>query len=127
MRESAAQASEPTRSAVSARSDVKRVLAEAAGIGGVGEEIAVGADGHGSDVHKGLAFGELVYVQNDLFRLGRIEGGVEIGIGSGAAAVDGILAALDGARAVEPVAETVRDALVGLLDVGEHLVVQLGL
>ena len=107
--------------------DVERVLAEAGGIGGVGEEVAVGTDGHGSDVHEGLALGERVYVEDDLLGLGRIEGGVEVGTGCGAAAMDGILAALDGARGVEPVAEAVGDALVGLLDVGEHLVVQLGL
>ena len=41
--------------------------------------------------------------------------------------MDGILEALDGAGGVEPVAEAVGDGLVGLLDVGEHLGVELGL
>ena len=107
--------------------DVEGVLAEAGGIGGVCEEVAVGADGHGSDVHEGLALGQRVYVEDDLLGLGWIEGGVEVGTGCGASAMDGILAALDRARGVEPVAEAVGNALVGLLNVGDHLVVQLGL
>ena len=60
MRESADQASEPTRSAVSGRSapdakvaDMEGVLTETGGVGGVGEEVAVGTDGHGTDVHEG--------------------------------------------------------------------------
>ena len=55
------------------------------------------------------------------------KGELRSGIGGGAAGVDGILEALDGAGGVEPVAEAVGDGLVGLLDVGEHLGVERGL
>lgn len=107
--------------------DVEGVLAEAGGVGGVGEEVAVGADREGAEGHEGVAFGELVDVEDDLFGLGGVEGGVEIWIGGGASAVDGVLAALEGACGVEPGAEAVGDGLVGLLDVGEHLGVELRL
>ena len=77
--------------------------------------------------HEGMALGEEVDVEDDLLGLARVEGRVRVGVGGGAAAVDGILEALDGAGGVEPVAEAVGDGLVGLLDVGEHLGVELGL
>ena len=107
--------------------DVERVLAESGGVGGVGEEVAVGADGHCAERHEGMAFGERVDVEDDLLGLGGVEGGVEVGVGGGAAAVDVVLAALDGAGGVEPIAETVGNGLVGLLDMGEHLGVELAL
>ena len=59
--------------------EAEGVLAEAGVIGRVGEHEAVGADGHSADRHEGLAFGELVDVEEDLF------GGVEVLF----AAVDG--------------------------------------
>ena len=65
---------------------MQRVLAEAGGVGGVGEQVAVGADGQGADGHEGLAFGEDVDVEDDLLGLGGVEGGVEVGVGGGAAA-----------------------------------------
>ena len=125
----------PTRRAVSGRSvarcagraDVERVLAVAGGVGGVGEQVAVGADGHGADVHEGFALGERVDVEDRPARAGWDRRGVEVGVGGGAAAVDGVLAAFDGAGEVEPVAQPVGDGFVGLLDVGEHLGVELGL
>ena len=55
------------------------------------------------------------------------KGELRSAVGGGAAAVDGVLAAFDGAGGVEPVAEAVGDGLVGLLDVGEHLGVELAL
>ena len=76
---------------------------------------------------KGLALGEKVDIEDDLLGLRGVEDGVEVGAGGAAAAVDGILTALDGAGGVEPVAEAVGNALVGLLNVGEHLVVERGL
>jgi len=122
--ESAAQVTEPTRSAVSGRSsgqvaDVQGVLAEAGVVGGVGEQIAVRADGHRSDCHIGLADCKFIYVQQRLLRAGRR--------GGGAAAVDGVLAAFEGAGPVEPAVVGVGDGFVGLLDMREHLGVELGL
>ena len=59
--------------------DVEGVLAEAGGVSGVGEEVAVGADGEGAEGHEGMAFGEDVDVEDDLLGLGGVEGRVEVG------------------------------------------------
>jgi hypothetical protein len=57
--------------------NVERVLAEAGGIGGVGEQVAVGADGHAADGHEGVSLGEEVDVEDDLLGLGGVEGRIE--------------------------------------------------
>ena len=104
---------------------MERVLAEAGGVGRVGEPAAVVADVEGADGEEGVALRELVAVEEDFFR--------RVGIRScgcaffihGLAAVDGVLQALFGAVVVpvRAVAEGNRD--VSLLDVAEHLGVEL--
>ena len=47
--------------------DVQRVLAEAGGVGGVGEPAAVVGDVGGADGEEGVALGELVAVEDDFF------------------------------------------------------------
>ena len=110
--------------------DVEGVLAEAGGVGGVGEPAAVVGDVGVADGEEGVAFGELVAVEDDLL------GGVGVMRFPGfrletwgtrslfrrrLAAVDGVLVALFGAGVVPPVAVAVGDGDVGLLHVGEHL------
>src|ERR1035441_3757965 len=98
---------------------------EEGGVSGVSEQVAVGADGHAAEGHEGFSLGKDIHVEDDLFRLGGIEGRIEVctakGAGGRPAAEDGVLAALDGAGGVEPVALAVGHGLVRLLDVGEHL------
>src|SRR5579862_7840064 len=69
--------------------DVEGVLAEAGGVSGVGEPASVFGDGGFSDGEKGVAFGELVAVEDDLF--GPVAHGSERTVG--ATAVDGVLLA----------------------------------
>ncbi len=111
--------------------NVERELAEAGGVSGVSEQVAVGADGHAAEGHEGFSLGKDIHVEDDLFRLGGIEQRIEVSTAEGAggrtAAEDGILAALDGAGGVEPVALAVGHGFVRLLDVGEHLGVEPGL
>ena len=71
---SAAQTTEPTRSTAAGQGlagfevlDVERVLAEAGGVGGVGEPAAVVGDVGGADGEEGVAFGQLVAVEEDFF------------------------------------------------------------
>ncbi len=47
--------------------DVQRVLAEAGGVGGVGQPAAVVGNVGGADGEEGVALGELVAVEDDLF------------------------------------------------------------
>ena len=54
--------------------DVEGVLAEAGGVDGVGEPAAVVGDVGGADGEEGVAFGELVAVEDDLF--GSVRGGM---------------------------------------------------
>ena len=51
--------------------DVERVLAEAGEVDGVGEPAAVVGDVGGADGEEGLAFGELVAVEDDFFGTSR--------------------------------------------------------
>ena len=81
---SAAQTTEPTRSTspgsvspVCEVLDVQGVLAEAGGVSGVGEPAAVVGDVGCADGEKGVAFGQLVAVEDDFFlrifvRAGRV-------------------------------------------------------
>ena len=48
--------------------DVEGVLAEAGGVYGVGEPAAVVCDVGGADGEEGETFGELIAVEDDLFR-----------------------------------------------------------
>ena len=125
--------------------DVERVLAEAGDVSGVGEPAAVVGDVGGADGEECLAFGELVAVEDDLFRRIREELSVVVshprqrwncclgwgtrcqGWGtqqSALAAEDGVLLAFFGADVIPPVAFAVGGGLVSLLDVTEHLVVE---
>ena len=95
--------------------EVQRVLTEAGVVDGVGDEVLVLGDGEAAERHEGMAFGELVAVENDLFR------GLHRAL---AAAVDGVLRALDGARVVVITGVVVGVGLVGLLDVAEHFAIE---
>ena len=134
--------------------DVQRVLAEAGGVGGVGQPAAVVGDVGVADGEEGVALGQLVAVQDHLLgcvvrwlrvvlshpcarpphgrRPVRGDPGKAQGWGtqrlyfrcSGLAAVDGVLVAFLGAGVVPPVAVAEGDGDVGLLDVAEHLPVE---
>ena len=75
---------------------MQRVLAEAGVVGRVGEQAAVGADGHGADGHVGLALRELIDVEQDLLGQAGLEAGFGADRSDGPAAVDGVLATFDG-------------------------------
>ncbi len=94
-------------------------MAEAGGVYGVGEPAAVVGDVGGSDGEEGETFGELVAVEDDFFRTLRSTEGAAL------AAEDGVLFSFFGADVVPPVAFAVGGGLVGLLDVAEHLVIEL--
>ena len=100
--------------------DVEGVLAEAGEVDGVGEPAAIVGDVGGTDGEEGLAFGELVSVENDLLQDSRDEL-----VDAALAAEDAVLLSFFGAEVVPPVAFAVGGGLVGLLDVAEHLVVEL--
>jgi hypothetical protein len=100
--------------------DVERVLAEAGGVGRVGEPSRVVGDVGGADRKEGLALGEQVAVENDV--LLRIDGGS--GNSAALAAVDGVLAAFLGARVVPPFAVAEGDRDVSLLHVREHFLIK---
>ena len=92
------------------------VLAKAHGVGGVGHQFGVVADRHVAQRKKLLAFRHLVRVQHHFLR--RVERAF-------LAAQHAVLLALFGARVV-PVAVLAKgNAVVGLLDVAQRLVVQL--
>ena len=99
--------------------DAEGVLAEAGGVNGVGEPAAVVGDVGGAYGEEGEAFGELISVEDDLFRSVRSNRRAAL------AAKDGVLFSLFGADVVPPVAFAVRGGLVSLLDVAEHLVIKL--
>ena len=124
---SAAQTTEPTRSTSPGRRfaglqvlDVQRVLAEAGRVGGVGQPAAIAGDVGCADVEEGVALGQLVAVEDDLFR--RIV--LRPGSGPAPAAVDGVLQSLFRARAVPPAAVAEGNRDVGLLHMREHLLVE---
>ena len=94
---------------------VQRVLAIADVVGGVREEVAVVARLEPSDAHELLPLGQLVHVEHHFFR--RVERLL--------AQEDRVLFSFLGARVVVPAVLTVRDVGVRLLDMAEHLVVQL--
>src|SRR5208283_2586278 len=88
--------------------DLEGVLAEAGGVGGVGEEGIVVTDFKDAEAEERVAFGEDVEIEEDLF----------VESFGGAAAIDGVLLAFDGAGVVFEAAESVGDAEVGLQDAG---------
>jgi hypothetical protein len=94
---------------------LQRVLAKAGEIHRVGELRAVGTHVHGAHRRVLVALGELVHVEQHLFR------GVHRAL---AAAVDRILQALDLALVIPVAALAVRHALVGFLDAREDLLVE---
>jgi hypothetical protein len=96
--------------------DFQRVLAEPGGVGRIGEEMVIVGDFKRTEAQKGMAPGESIQVEED------VVGGV--GRAGRSAQVERILLALDGFGGVEVVAQTIRDGQVGLLDAGEHLLVQ---
>ncbi len=95
--------------------DVQRVLAETGVVDRVGEQVLVFGDAEAAERHEGMAFGELVAVEDDLF------GSIHRSL---AAAVDGVLRAFDGARVVVVAGVAVGVGLVGLLDVAQHLAIE---
>ena len=101
--------------------DAQRVLAEALGVGGVGQPAAVVGNVGVADREKRMALGQLIAVQQHFFR--RI--GIRPRRRSALAAVDGVLQTLLGARVVPPVAVAVGNRNVGLLHVAQHLLVEL--
>ena len=95
--------------------DVQRVLAETGVVDGVGEQVLVFGDVEAAERHEGMAFGELVAVEDDLF------GSIHRSL---ATAVNGVLRAFDGARVVVVAGVVIGVGLVGLLDVAQHLAIE---
>ena len=99
--------------------DVEGVLAEAAIVAGVCQQLAVVGDGHGAEGHEALAFGQGVHIQHDLFlALGLL-------LCAAFAAEDRVLTAFFGARVVPEAAVGEGNGDVGFFDVAEHLVIEL--
>ena len=96
--------------------DLQRVLAEAGGVEGVGEQMVVVADVEGAEARKGWPCGEGVQVEEDFF--GGIRRHRAGGSGSGTACL------LRCARNRDS-REGGRERKVGLLDAAEHLLVEL--
>ena len=101
--------------------DVQRVLAEARGVSGVGQPAAVVGDLGGADGEEGMPFGQDIAVEDHVLRPFAARPG-ELRL---SAAEDRVLLALFGARQVPPVAVAEGHGYVGLLDVAEHLVVEI--
>jgi len=97
--------------------DFEGVLAEAGGVGGVGEQGIVVADFEDTEAEESVALGELIEIEEDL-----LVGGVDC-----CAAIDGVLLAFDGTGVVFEAAKGVRDAEIGLLNAAEHFVIEAGL
>src|SRR6266571_6404148 len=98
--------------------DLQSVLAVAGVVSRVGEQIAVVAGSERAYAHELLSLGKLVLVQHDFFF------GIEATL---LAAEDWILFTLLRARVVEVITQTIGHVLVRLLDVAEHLLVELRL
>jgi len=97
--------------------DFEGVLAETGGVRGVGEKGIAVADFEDAEAEEGVAFGELIEIEEDL-----LVGSLDCG-----AAVDGVLLALDSAGVVFEATKGVWDGEIGLEDAAEHFVVEAGL
>jgi hypothetical protein len=95
--------------------DLEGVLAEAGGVGGIGKEMVVVGDVERAEAEEGMAFGEGIQVEEDLVSGARVVG---------VAKMEGVLLAFDGLGGIEIAAEAVRYGEVGLLDAGEHFMVE---
>ena len=102
--------------------DMQRVLAEAGGVGCVGEPTAVVGDVGVADGEEGVPLGELVAVEQHFFR--RRHSGRARARLPRLAAVDGVLQAFLGTGVVPPRAIAIGNRDIGLLDVREHLLVE---
>ncbi len=101
--------------------DLEGVLAEAGGVDGKGHPAAVVGDVDSADGEEGVSAGHLVAIEDDfLFGIVLRPAG-----GAALATVDGVLEALLRAGVVPIVAIPVGNGNVGLLDVAQHLVVEL--
>jgi len=100
--------------------DFEGVLTEASGIGGVGEKMVVVGDFKTAEAEEGLAFGEGVEIEEDLVAGGFLSGF----IADRSAEAEWILLAFHSFRGVEIAAQPIGNREVGLLDAGEHLVVE---
>ena len=94
---------------------VKRVVAEAGQVGGIGEEPTVVAHRGRAQGQEGVPLGELVQIEHHL--LGRLQA-------AGLATVDRVLLALLGARIVVVAAQAIGHGLVVFLDARQHLGVE---
>ena len=92
------------------------VLPVAGGVGGIGEQVAVITRNISADAKKLQTFRKFILIQNDLFLC------LEVVF---LAAVDRILFALLRARVIKITSPTIRHSVVGLLDVADHLFVEL--
>jgi hypothetical protein len=97
--------------------DLESVLAEAGGVRGEGEEGIVVADFEDAETEEGVAFGEDIEIEEDVFR----------GVLRGFAAIDRVLLSFDGAGVVFEAAQGVGNAEIGLKDATEHFLVEAGL
>ena len=94
---------------------MERVLPEADVVDGVGEQVVIVADREAAQGDELLVLAELVEIEQHF--LGRFHAAL-------AAALDGVLLAFLGARVVEIRASARGHGEIGLLDAGEHLLVE---